>query len=68
MIRSLKTRIAVWYIALSTAILAGFGLVVYLNLAHGLRRERENVVIGYAERIRAFALAESQINQSRIDE
>ncbi|MBO0858686.1 MAG: heavy metal sensor histidine kinase [Chloracidobacterium sp.] len=68
MIRSLKTRIAVWYIALSTAILAGFGLIVYLNLAHGLRRERENVVIGYIERIRAFALDQSQLNQSRVDE
>jgi len=63
MIRSLKTRIAVWYIALSTAILAGFGLIVYLNLAHGLRRERENVVIGYVERIRAFALAQSKITE-----
>ncbi|MBO0722931.1 MAG: heavy metal sensor histidine kinase, partial [Blastocatellia bacterium] len=68
MIRSLRTRIVVWYIALSIAILAGFGLIVYLNLAHGLRREREKVVIGYAERIRAFALEESRINESRIDE
>ena len=60
MIRSLKTRIAVWYIGLSTAILIGFGLVVYLNLAHSLRQERERVVTGYAGRIRSFAQAQSR--------
>src|SRR5262249_16719446 len=60
MIRSLKTRIAVWYIVLSTAILIGFGLVVYLNLIHSLHQERNGVVTGYAERIRAFAQAQSQ--------
>ena len=59
MIRSLKTRIAVWYITLSTAILIGFGLVVYLNLTRSLCQERKDVVTGYAERIRAFALAQS---------
>lgn len=60
MIRSLKTRIAVWYVVLSTAILVGFGLVVYLNLTHALRREREEVLLGYAGRIRSFALAQSR--------
>lgn len=60
MIRSLKTRIAVWYMALSTAILIGFGLVVYLNLTHSLYQEREDVVTGYAERIRSFALTQSR--------
>src|SRR5262249_55325540 len=63
MIRSLKTRIAIWYIALSTAILIGFGLVIYFNLAHSLRQERKNVVTGYAERIRSFALAQSRKNE-----
>jgi len=63
MIRSLKTRIAVWYIALSTAILIGFGLVVYLNVTHRLRQERRDVVTGYAERIRSFAMAQSRKNE-----
>src|SRR5215471_13872690 len=63
MIRSLKTRIAVWYIALSTSVLIGFGLCVYLILAHHLRQERKDVVNGYAERIRAFALSQSRINR-----
>ena len=58
MIKSLKTRIAVWYVALSTAILIGFGAVVYLNLAHSLRQERMDIVTGYAERIRCFVAAQ----------
>ncbi len=57
-IKSLKTRIAVWYVALSTAILIGFGAVVYLNLAHSLRQERMDIVTGYAERIRSFVAAQ----------
>src|SRR5262249_51595108 len=63
MIRSLKTRIAVWYIALSTAILIGFGLVVYLNVTRHLRQERRDVVTGYAERIRSFAVVQSRKNE-----
>ncbi len=60
MIRSLKTRIAVWYIILSTTILIGFGLIVYFNLTRSLRQERRDVVLGYAERIRAFVLLQSR--------
>jgi two-component system OmpR family sensor kinase len=63
MIRSLKTRIAVWYIALSSSVLIGFGLCVYLILTHHLRQERKEVVTGYAERIRAFALTQSRVNK-----
>jgi heavy metal sensor kinase len=64
MIRSLKTRIAVWYVALSTSVLIGFGICVYLILTHHLRQERKDVVAGYAERIRAFALSQSRVNRT----
>ncbi len=57
MIRSLKTRIAVWYIALSTAILVGFGLIIYLNLSRSLYNEREALIREDIERIRNFAIA-----------
>lgn len=68
MISSLKTRIAVWYIALSIAIVIGFGLVVYLNLTHSLRKERTDVVTGYAERIRSFTLSQSWDRENFVHE
>ena len=55
MIKSLKTRIAVWYIALSTAILLGFGLAIYFTLSHGLRRDRENLLRADCEQVRGLA-------------
>jgi len=60
MIKSLKTRIAVWYIALSTAILLGFGLAIYFTLSHGLRRDRENLLRVDSEQIRALARSQER--------
>src|SRR5882672_8759735 len=49
----------------SSSLFSAVSKISYGVPAHGLRRERENVVIGYVERIRAFALSQSRINQSR---
>jgi heavy metal sensor kinase len=44
MITSLKTRIAVWYISLSTLILVCFGVALYLIISHSMLQERRALI------------------------
>jgi heavy metal sensor kinase len=44
MITSLKTRIAVWYISLSTLILVCLGLALYLIISHSMMQERRALI------------------------
>ena len=44
MITSLKTRIAVWYISLSTLILVCLGLALYLIISHSMMNERRALI------------------------
>src|SRR5215471_152753 len=68
MIKSLKTRIAVWYIALSTAILLGFGLTIYFTLSHSLRHDRESLLRADSEQIRALAKTQERRGQDEFFE
>jgi two-component system, OmpR family, sensor kinase len=51
MITSLKTRIAVWYISLSTLILVCLGLALYLIISHSMMNERRALIAQDLERI-----------------
>jgi heavy metal sensor kinase len=51
MITSLKTRIAVWYISLSTLVLVGLGVALYLITSHSLMNERRAVIAQDLERL-----------------
>src|SRR5215813_7949628 len=44
MITSLKTRIAVWYISLSTLILVCLGVALYLIISHNMMNERRALI------------------------
>ncbi len=44
MITSLKTRIAVWYISLSTLILVCLGVALYLIISHSMMNERRALI------------------------
>ena len=44
MITSLKTRIAVWYISLSTLILVCLGIALYLIISHSMMNERRALI------------------------
>jgi len=44
MITSLKTRIAVWYISLSTLILMCLGVALYLTISHSMMQERRALI------------------------
>ena len=51
MITSLKTRIAVWYISLSTLILVCLGLALYLIISHSMMNERRALIAQDLERV-----------------
>lgn len=51
MITSLKTRIAVWYISLSTLILVCLGIALYLIISHSMMNERRALITQDLERI-----------------
>ena len=51
MISSLKTRIAVWYIALSTLILVCLGVALYLIISHSMMNERRALIAKDLERV-----------------
>ena len=51
MITSLKTRIAVWYISLSTLILVGLGVALYLVISHSMMNERRALIAQDLERL-----------------
>jgi heavy metal sensor kinase len=51
MISSLKTRIAVWYISLSTLVLAGLGVALYLIISHSMMNDRRAVIAQDLERL-----------------
>ena len=51
MITSLKTRIAVWYISLSTLILVCLGVALYLIISHSMMNERRALIAQDLERI-----------------
>src|SRR5690349_24079718 len=55
MITSLKTRIAVWYILLSTLVLVGLGVALYLITSHSLMNERRTVIAQDLERLPQLA-------------
>src|SRR5262249_1873093 len=44
MITSLKTRIAVWYVSLSTSVLVCLGLALYLIISHSMMNERRALI------------------------
>ena len=44
MITSLKTRIAVWYISMSTLVLVALGVALYLIISHSMMNERRGVI------------------------
>jgi two-component system, OmpR family, sensor kinase len=52
MITSLKTRITVWYISLSTLILVCLGVALYLIISHSMMNERRALIAQDLERIR----------------
>jgi two-component system, OmpR family, sensor kinase len=51
MITSLKTRIAVWYITLSTLILVCLGVALYLIISHSMMNERRALITQDLERV-----------------
>jgi heavy metal sensor kinase len=51
MITSLKTRIAVWYISLSTLILVCLGIALYLIISHSMMNERRALISQDLEKI-----------------
>jgi two-component system, OmpR family, sensor kinase len=51
MITSLKIRIAVWYISLSTLILVCLGLALYLIISHSMMNERRALIAQDLERV-----------------
>jgi heavy metal sensor kinase len=51
MITSLKTRIAVWYISLSTLVLVCLGLALYLTISHSMMNERRLLIAQDLEKI-----------------
>lgn len=51
MITSLRTRIAVWYISLSTLILVCLGLALYLIISYSMMNERRALIAQDLERI-----------------
>ena len=51
MITSLKTRIAVWYISLSTLVLVCLGVALYLIISHSMMNERRAVIAQDLERL-----------------
>ncbi len=51
MISSLKTRIAVWYISLSTLILVCLGVALYLIISHSMMNERRALIAKDLERV-----------------
>jgi two-component system OmpR family sensor kinase len=50
-ISSLKTRIAVWYISLSTLVLVGLGVALYLIISHSMMNERRAVIAQDLEKL-----------------
>jgi len=55
MIAFLKTRIAVWYISLSTLILVGLGVALYLVISHSMMNERRALIAQDLERLPQLA-------------
>ena len=51
MITSLRTRIAVWYISLSTLILVCLGVALYLIISHSMMNERRALIALDLERV-----------------
>ena len=51
MITSLKTRIAVWYISLSTLILVCLGIALYLIISHSMMSERRALISQDLEKV-----------------
>ena len=51
MITSLKTRITVWYISLSTLILVCLGVALYLIISHSMMNERRSLIAQDLEKI-----------------
>jgi heavy metal sensor kinase len=51
MISSLKTRIAVWYISLSTLVLVGLGVALYLIISHSMMNDRRAVIAQDLEKL-----------------
>src|SRR5215471_2483018 len=51
MITSLKTRITVWYISLSTLILVCLGVALYLIISHSMMNERRALIAQDLEKI-----------------
>ena len=51
MITSLKTRVAVWYVSLSTLILVCLGVALYLIISHSMMNERRALIAQDLEKI-----------------
>jgi two-component system OmpR family sensor kinase len=51
MISSLKTRIAVWYISLSTLVLVGLGVALYLIISHSMMNDRRALIAQDLEKL-----------------
>jgi heavy metal sensor kinase len=60
MITSLKTRITIWYILLSTLILIGLGFALYLTLSKNLMKEREEAIKNNIQNVHGFVFEEGK--------